>query len=366
MFILVTNSRFATYGGTERFVCDFINYMKKKHDVNLLTLSVDKKLFDFDIPVMELGEPIRNFELRTITNCLKFLNYKPEKFDAIMTGLAPSSFINSNTIPLIQYRHTMRFDFVDGRWNFHQYKGIKAFYETPMDSLIYRWEKYLDRSSLKRSFVVANSVFTKKRLKKTYGVNSTVKYYGIDTSKFYSKSKGNFILNVGRLWQDKRVEEIIEVLPHLPAEIKLCQVGGGSEKYKKKLLDLAKRLKVSDRVIFAGETPYNEMIKFYSRCFCVVQDTMEEDFGYVPIEAMACGKPVICRNEGGYKETVADGKTGFLFNSKNQLVEKISTLFSDTSMYRRVAKKARVYVKKNFELRDRMKDLEELIKNQAS
>jgi len=55
---------------------------------------------------------------------------------------------------------------------------------------------------------------------------------------------------------------------------------------------------------------------------------MDEDFGMVPVEAMASGKPVIAANEGGYRETVIDGVTGKLIENINEekLVKAIENI----------------------------------------
>jgi len=62
----------------------------------------------------------------------------------------------------------------------------------------------------------------------------------------------------------------------------------------------------------------------YSRCTAVLYPPVNEDYGLVPLEAMASYKPIIAVNEGGPKETVEDGKTGFLVDSEQAMADKMA------------------------------------------
>ena len=62
----------------------------------------------------------------------------------------------------------------------------------------------------------------------------------------------------------------------------------------------------------------NELIDLYANCKGFITTAIDEDFGMTPVEAMASGKPVIAPNEGGYKETIINGKTGILIDDINE------------------------------------------------
>jgi glycosyltransferase involved in cell wall biosynthesis len=89
-------------------------------------------------------------------------------------------------------------------------------------------------------------------------------------------------------------------------------VSGKGRSSKDKILDKISK-NAPQNVQFLGNVKQNELSDLYSRCLAVVHTAFEEDFGLVPLEAMASGKPVIaCEDSGGVKETIINDKTGFL------------------------------------------------------
>lgn len=79
-------------------------------------------------------------------------------------------------------------------------------------------------------------------------------------------------------------------------------------------LEAAKKYNFKLKVVGGGSVSDNELVKLYSRAKAFLALSRDEDFGITPVEAMACGCPVIAFNGGGYKETVINGKTGILFD----------------------------------------------------
>ncbi len=76
------------------------------------------------------------------------------------------------------------------------------------------------------------------------------------------------------------------------------------------------------------EVSQSELAKLYANCKGFITTAMDEDFGMAPVEAMASGKPVIAANEGGYKETIINNKTGILIDNINpdKLIKAIKRL----------------------------------------
>ncbi|MDI6104899.1 glycosyltransferase [Actinoplanes sp. NEAU-A12] len=125
------------------------------------------------------------------------------------------------------------------------------------------------------------------------------------------------ILTVARLVERKGVEDIIRALPGVPGA-ELVVVGGppaaelGGDPYARKLLALAETCRVADRVRLAGAVPAPEMPAWYRSADVLAATPWYEPFGLTPLEAMACGVPVVATEVGGLADTVVDGITGDL------------------------------------------------------
>jgi glycosyltransferase involved in cell wall biosynthesis len=144
---------------------------------------------------------------------------------------------------------------------------------------------------------------------------------GVDCVRFVPdgptspKRLAHRIVSVGRLVPRKGFAELIAVLPGLP-DTELV-IAGGPERARmaddpeaNRLRELAKRLGVADRVRLAGQVPRNRMPALLRSADVVACVPWYEPFGIVPLEAMACGVPVLASAVGGLTDTVVDGVTG--------------------------------------------------------
>lgn len=175
--------------------------------------------------------------------------------------------------------------------------------------------KLIDKSNIgKARLVLANSQFSKDNIKKAYGINANICYLGVDSDRFkpVKSIKSTDILFIGE-------KEFIEGFDLLEKTLVL---------YKKVPV-----LKFVTRDINGAGVSEDNLITNINKSKIILALSRSEPFGLIPIEAMSCEAPVIAIDEGGFRESVVNGKTGFLIkrNSK-ELKEKIDLLLSDDKL----------------------------------
>lgn len=161
---------------------------------------------------------------------------------------------------------------------------------------------------------VANSKEVQARIKKFYRRESAVIYPPVDVEKFAATRKptGNYFLVVSRLVGAKNVDLAVEACGKMGLPLKV--VGTGRQVGELRRLATRDQRPEESTVEFLGDVSDEELVNLYKGCKAVIFPASYEDFGLVPVEAMAAGKPVIALAEGGVLETVVDEKTGVLFN----------------------------------------------------
>jgi len=155
---------------------------------------------------------------------------------------------------------------------------------------------------------VANSRYIARRIKKTYGKPSDVIYPPVDVDKFtLCEAKEDFYLTASRMVPYKKIDLIVEAFSQ--TDKKLLVIGNGP--------DMAKiRSKAGKNVELLGFADDETMADLMGRAKAFVF-AAEEDFGITPVEAQACGTPVICFGRGGARETVRNGVSGLYFMEQN-------------------------------------------------
>jgi glycosyltransferase involved in cell wall biosynthesis/phosphoheptose isomerase len=153
------------------------------------------------------------------------------------------------------------------------------------------------------------------------------------------------ILHLGRLVPRKGTETVIEAFARLrhrhQVDARLLIVGGESDDPDPtatpelaRLQQVARKEGVADGVTFVGRRGRDTLKYYYSAADIFVTTPWYEPFGITPLEAMACGTPVIGSNVGGIKFTVRDGETGYLVSPKDPdaLAEKIAHLYANAKL----------------------------------
>ncbi|HEX7709160.1 MAG TPA: glycosyltransferase, partial [Thermoanaerobaculia bacterium] len=200
--------------------------------------------------------------------------------------------------------------------------------------------------------VVSVSAFTRDKLQEwsrhrvpTFVLPNAVhlEHYGIrpkrpDLVERYRLEGRRVLLTVGRLVPRDRYkgfEEVLEVLPSLPEDIVYLIAGGGSDGVR--LQDLAASLGVADRVRFTGIFEESEKPDLYNLADVYVMPSRGEGFGFVFLEAMACGLPVIGSKLDGGREALLDGELGLLVDPTESEDIRSSILSSLDLHIRRIA-----------------------------
>ena len=176
---------------------------------------------------------------------------------------------------------------------------------------VLKWLKKWDlKTSGQVDHFIANSRTTQKRIKLFYGRDSEVIHPPVDTSFFkpYNNKISDYFLVVSRLNPYKHIDLAIEAFNELGYP--LYVIGSGPD--EKRLKKLAK-----GNINFLGKLPDDEIVKYYSGCRAFILPG-EEDFGLTPVEAQACGRPVIAYRAGGALESVVEGVTGVFFDEQER------------------------------------------------
>jgi len=184
--------------------------------------------------------------------------------------------------------------------HYHEYLKETGLTKGPLSWLVrillHRIRTWDVRSSNSVDQFIANSEFVRARIKKFYNRTSSLLFPPIETDIFkLEHNKEDFYVTAGRFVPFKRLDIAVEAFSKMPDK-KLVVIGDGPE--MSKLKDLA-----GDNIEFLGFQPPEVMREYMSRARAFIFPS-EEDFGIVPVEAQACGTPVIAFGSGGALETV--------------------------------------------------------------
>lgn len=158
---------------------------------------------------------------------------------------------------------------------------------------------------------LANSSYVAMRIRKYWRREAKVLAPPVDVDAFTPLPHGqaeDFYLWVGELTHYKRPDIAVEAFTRMGRKLIII---GGPESERKKLAQ-----KAGPNVVFLGKTDFATLRDHMARCRALIFPG-EEDFGIVPVEVMAAGRPVIAYGRGGALDTVVDGETGLLFHDQS-------------------------------------------------
>ena len=199
--------------------------------------------------------------------------------------------------------------------------GISTYIHRP--NLRDKLDLWLDWQGIRKAHhIIAISHNTKRDLIKYANIPEeriSVIYHGIDHSVFYPRYGERpfpfpYILFVGSEHPRKNLETLLKAFYQLKQDIgfkalklvKVGKAGGKEDDFRARTLSLVKSLGLDEEVIFTGFVSEEELARIYSNAECLVFPSFYEGFGWPPLEAMACGCPVITSNTSSLPEVVGD------------------------------------------------------------
>ena len=309
---------FSVYAGAEKCVESFTNIWDDFEVYSLIDFLSDK-----DRETILKGKKANTSFVQNLPFAKKkYRNYLPlfpfaieqfdlSKYDVILSSshaVAKGVLTHSNQLH-ISYVHTP----IRYAWDLYfQYlkesglnKGLKGKLAKYFLHKIRMW----DISTVNRvDYYIANSHYIARRIKKVYGKESTVIYPPVDVERFkLCEQKEDFYLTASRMVPYKKIDLIVETFAKVGK--KLVVIGTGPDEQKIKSF-------ANEHIKFLGFASDAVLLDYMQRAKAFVFSA-EEDFGIVPVEAQACGTPVICLGKGGTKETVIDGETGVHFKEQS-------------------------------------------------
>ena len=221
----------------------------------------------------------------------------------------------------ICYCHTpMRF-----AWNYYAYterERLSAPVRLLLPYVVHRVRRWDEVTANRVDHYVANSHEVERRIRKYYRRRSTVIFPPVETHRFTvsEQDEGYFVI-ISRLHAYKKVDIAIEAATKLHIPLKV--IGAGRD--EKRLKGLA-----GPTVEFLGRLSDDQIVDCLASSRALIFPG-REDFGIVPVEAMACGKPVIAYGRGGALDTVIEGITGAFFNEQTteSLAEALAAFCPD-------------------------------------
>jgi glycosyltransferase involved in cell wall biosynthesis len=227
---------------------------------------------------------------------------------------------------------------------YHDYRGsagrVARLMMPPLTHYLRMWDV---TSAARVDSFVANSATVARRIHRYYGANSVVIHPPVDTDAFSiaaASELDEYYLMAGELVSYKRPDLAVRAFNEM--KLKLVVIGGGE------MLDEVRRL-AGPTVTVLGSQPFDILKRHYARCRALIFPG-EEDFGMVPVEAMASGRPVVAFGRGGAVETVANGISGVFF--AEQSVAAISSAVSSLACLdvnsERIAGHARQFGREQF------------------
>lgn len=335
-------------GGARRAVNELAKQLKKRHTVDLYSTdakqdTTEKKYFthSYFFPFVEKKWTGRNWKVKLSKDTFElvklfFLHRKiahhidQREYDLVFVH--PSKFTQA---PFI-------LRFLKSKTVYYCQEPLRIVYEDtfalPEGLTLLSWvyesvnrlvKKHLDMRNMSAAkILMCNSQFSASAIRKAYGRESIVCYLGVDSHFFkpLQLKKTIDILFIGSKDRIDGFDLFEKAQKYLPHETKTLVIES-----------------------FRNRVPDTKLIKIYNKSKIVVALAINEPFGLIPLEAAACETPVVAVNEGGYKETIIHGKTGYLVKRDPLVLASVlKTVIKNEKILQDLGENARLNVLENW------------------
>ncbi len=380
-------------GGGKRTVYEQTIRLVHKHQIDLFGLSTaDQEFADireyvgvstilpfkpgrmYGSPFGRLNQGVRLMNLLRLRLVMRHLAQKIDQGDYDLALVHPCMFTFTPTIlrylntPSLYYRQDplrwMHDPPIPRPYLHSNSRSASLDHLDPLRQSYYRLLENEDRTSmLAATKVITSSYFNRESLYRIYGMAPFVSYHGVDIQLFHplGLERQSYVISVGAVRPDKGYDFLIQSLAYIPQKDRprLILVGNTNlEPEIRYLLILADQLDV--QITFHELITDDKLVRLYNQALCTVYAPVMEPFGLVPLESMACGTPVVGICEGGVRETVVDGVTGYLEQrDPEQFARAILRLVEDQQLAERLGQQGRDIIEKQWTWERAIQSLEE-------
>ena len=317
---------FSVLGGAERLVIDFSKALDadivvpEYHDDIVQTYDQTVKRKFVSLQKKLPGEPMKQISgMRLFAKTILDYDFFISTDDMSMRYLV-------HDVPHFAFFHTPRRAMYDMYYPFlaaqHGIRRLGYWFSLNLF-------KYFDRRFVHRHVtnIACNSHNVRNRIYKVYQRDAHVLYPPVHVDNYSHRPPEGYWLSVGRVDKWKRIPLQIEAFRSMPEKTLL--VAGKIYPAMEHWVENS-----PGNVKFLGPCDEQRLVDLYSRCEGFITTAVDEDFGITPLEAMASGKPVVATKEGGYLETVVDGKTGILVSPDTEsVISAVRTISPDSEVY---------------------------------
>lgn len=342
MKIAIVHEWLVTYGGSEIFVHDLLNIFPEADVFAVVDFLNEKDRFLIN------NKKVKTTFIQKLPKAkTKYKSYLPlmpmaieqldlSKYDLIISSshcVAKGIITGPDQIHISYVHSPIRY-----AWDLqNQYlkeagldKGLKGWIAKAILHYMRIWDT---RTANGVDYFIANSKFIAKRIWKCYHRKADVIYSGINLDDFsFSDKKDDFYFTASRMVPYKKMDLIVEAFTAMPDK-KLIVIGTGPDFDK-----IQKIAQGHENIKLMGYQPFDVLKDHMQRAKAFVF-AAEEDFGRVPVEAQACGTPVIAFGKGGALETVRglgikDEPTGIFFDkqTKDSLIDAVNNFEQQSNL----------------------------------